>query len=409
MGVKVRERPVGSGIWWVFIDHQGKRKAKKIGHDKHTAIAVAKKIEARLVLGEFKLESNSSEEYPLFKDYADNWLQGYIKLMRRPSTYERYGEALTRHVYPVLGKKPINEIRRGEVRNFLMALYAKGLSRSYIGIIYATINGPLGYACDEELIVANPVIGLTKRLDAKSDDNSAVDFFTQEEVHLFLSNCYTYFLDYYPFFLTAFRTGLRLGELLGLQWGDIDWCGKFIEIRRSYKIGRLGPTKTGRNRRVDISDQLMTTLTGLYSKRQKEALSQGKGEVVEAIFHRHGNPMEQNFIRRIFKRILTKAGIREMRFHDIRHTYASLLLGNGESPVYVKEQLGHSSIQMTVDIYGHLIPGSNRQAVNRLDTQPSATHTQPSKKNVMQVLNLASHNESMVPKPGFEPGQAYTH
>ena len=153
----------------------------------------------------------------------------------------------------------------------------------------------------------------------------------------------------------------------------------------------------------------MTTLTGLYSKRQKEALSQGKGEVVEAIFHRHGNPMEQNFIRRIFKRILTKAGIREMRFHDIRHTYASLLLGNGESPVYVKEQLGHSSIQMTVDIYGHLIPGSNRQAVNRLDTQPSATHTQPSKKNVMQVLNLASHNESMVPKPGFEPGQAYTH
>ena len=95
-----------------------------------------------------------------------------------------------------------------------------------------------------------------------------------------------------------------------------------------------------------------------------------------------------------------------MRIHDIRHTYASLLLSNGESPVYVKEQLGHSSIQMTVDIYGHLIPGSNRQAVNRLDTQPSATYTQPHKKNVVQVSNLTPHNTCMVPKPGFEPGQA---
>ena len=77
--------------------------------------------------------------------------------------------------------------------------------------------------------------------------------------------------------------------------------------------------------------------------------------------------MEQNYIREVFKRILRKAGIREMRLHDIRHTFASLLLSNGESPVYVKEQLGHSSIQMTVDIYGHLIPGSNRGAVNKLD------------------------------------------
>ena len=78
------------------------------------------------------------------------------------------------------------------------------------------------------------------------------------------------------------------------------------------------------------------------------------------------------------KPLRRQAGIREMRLHDIRHTYASLLLSRGESPVYVKEQLGHSSIQMTVDIYGHLIPSSNRGAVNQLDSpQPSATYPQP--------------------------------
>jgi integrase len=68
-----------------------------------------------------------------------------------------------------------------------------------------------------------------------------------------------------------------------------------------------------------------------------------------------------------------KGGLRDIRFHDIRHTFASLLLSDGTTPVYVKEQMGHISTQMTVDIYGHLIPSSNRAAVNRLDTQPDAT------------------------------------
>ncbi|MEN6440579.1 MAG: site-specific integrase, partial [Syntrophobacter sp.] len=90
--------------------------------------------------------------------------------------------------------------------------------------------------------------------------------------------------------------------------------------------------------------------------------------VSENIFQRNGKMIEQNFIRKVFKRILTKAGLREIRLHDCRHTFASLLLTDGASPVYVKEQLGHTSIQMTVDIYGHLIPSANRQAVNRLDS-----------------------------------------
>ena len=79
-----------------------------------------------------------------------------------------------------------------------------------------------------------------------------------------------------------------------------------------------------------------------------------------------GTALDAANLRKVFARALKKAGLRQIRFHDLRHTFASWLLGNGESPVYVKEQLGHSSIQITVDTYGHLIPGANRQAVNRL-------------------------------------------
>lgn len=130
-----------------------------------------------------------------------------------------------------------------------------------------------------------------------------------------------------------------------------------------------------------MPNQLYDTFKALSIERKEEALRECRGKVVEYIFHRNGVPIAQNSIRHVFKRILTKAGLRDMRFHDCRHTFASQLLSNGQSPVYVKEQLGHSSIQVTVDIYGHLIPNSNRDAVNQLDNiAPKRTPSAPAPK-----------------------------
>ena len=196
---------------------------------------------------------------------------------------------------------------------------------------------------------------------------------------------------------------MRLGELLALQWGDIDWNGKFIEVKRSYKLGRVSSTKTGKSRRVDMSDHLIETLQVLLTLRKKEGLQMGLGETPEVIFHRDGGHMEQNFIRRVFKRILQKAGLREIRIHDMRHTYASLLLSDGASLVYVKEQMGHSSIQMTVDIYGHLIPSSNRASVNRLDMQPNATQAQPEKTKEAQYSEITPLSKSWCRRSGTSP------
>ncbi len=127
-------------------------------------------------------------------------------------------------------------------------------------------------------------------------------------------------------------------------------------------------TKTSKIRRVDMSDALATKLKALKRRRQEEALSSGRNEIPEWIFcNEEGKPPDMyNLKRRHFFKCLEKAGIRRIRFHDMRHTFASLLIQNGESLAYVKEQLGHSSIKMTVDVYGHLVPGANRQAVNRL-------------------------------------------
>lgn len=242
---------------------------------------------------------------------------------------------------------------------------------------------------DEEIIATNPVTGIFKHLKLERDRKLSKDPLTYEEVDLFLECCQKHFADYYGFLLCAFRTGMRLGELLALKWGDVDFNQKFIHVQRSYKRGYLGKTKTGKFRRVDMSDQLVTALKKLRTVRKKEALKLGLREPVEIIFHQDGNHLEQNFVNRLFKRILKKAGIRVLNFHYIRHTYASLLLSNGESPVYVKEQLGHSKIGTTVDIYGHLIPSSNREAVNRLDNPHSnAPHPHPAKMKDPQPVEI---------------------
>lgn len=376
MGVKVREKKPGE--WWIFICHNSNRRSKKVG-DKKTALELAKKIERRLALGDFDLQEKT--QTPTFKEYAEQWLESFIKATRRHSTYERYRGILKGHVCPEIGTKRLDEIKRGDIRNLLLGLHKKGYSKSTICLVRDVISGPLGYAVDEELLPSNPVHGILRRLKLERSRGIEVVPMTPEEVALFLRICRDSYPEYYHFFLCALRTGMRLGELLALEWGDIDWSSKFIQVQRSYKRERVEKTKTGKSRRIDMSDQLASALKQLLTERKKEALREGREAPRSVVFHRNGKHMEQNFIRRIYKRVLAKAGIREMRLHDTRHTFASLLLSNGESPVYVKEQLGHSSIQMTVDIYGHLIPSSNRHAVNKLDDlNPSAPHVHPLQK-----------------------------
>ena len=152
-----------------------------------------------------------------------------------------------------------------------------------------------------------------------------------------------------------------------------------------------------------MSRQLAEELQRLKAARAKEALAKGWGQIPEWIFcNEDGKPLwKSDFERRVFHKIFSKAGLRRIRFHDLRHTFASRLLQNGESPVYVKEQMGHHSIKVTVDIYGHLVPGSNREAVDRLDVtgrNPRATS------GADQIEDRAvTIGGEMVELRGFEP------
>jgi integrase len=192
---------------------------------------------------------------------------------------------------------------------------------------------------------------------------------TREEVSLLLTTTKDKLPRYFPLFLCAVRTGMRMGELLALQWGDIDWQSRFIDVHRNYTHWKITTPKSGESRRVDMSRELAQALKDLQTEQQIEAAARAWPEVPSWVFCSEvGGLLHPHNVRdRIFYGLLTKAKLRKVRFHDLRHSFASLLLQNGESPVYVKDQMGHSSIQVTVDLYGHLIPGGNKQAVDRLD------------------------------------------
>jgi len=238
------------------------------------------------------------------------------------------------------------------------------------------------HARKHKIVTDNPASGVRELYRQAKTVHEEIQPLTAREVPVFLAAAQQHCAMYYPLFLCAIHTGLRSAELAGLQWGDIDFNGKFLIVRRSVVRGRIEKTKTSKNRRVDLSDALIHELDALKRKRQTEYLAAGKNEIPEWVFlgpgritWEDGKPVGReegkrvelyNVKNRYFHKCLTKAKLRRIRFHDLRHTFASLLIQNGESLAYVKDQLGHASIKMTVDVYGHLVPGANREAVNRL-------------------------------------------
>jgi integrase len=367
LGVKIKRR---RGAWWVFIHYRRQRKAKRVG-SKKAAELVALKIQARLAEGDTSpLKRVDDGPGPItFKAYATAWLANHAEQACKFSTVRIYKANLRRHVFPILGAKQLGSLNRADCRSLIAACRDKKLGPKSIANICRTLSSVLSQAVEDGRLPANPAFRLGRYYRRADQPKPEIFPLTRDEVATFLKAARQHAPREHPLFLCAVRTGMRLGELLGLQWGDVDFNGRFIEIRRNLVAGRLTTPKSGKTRRVDMSAQLTETLRTLLTARKAEALHKGWGQVPEWVFcGEDGKPLDGDNLRhRVFYRVLAKAGLRRLRFHDLRHTYASLLIQNGESLAYVRDQLGHASIQLTVDTYGHLVPGANRQAVDRLD------------------------------------------
>ncbi len=393
MSVKVRKR---NNAWWVFVTYHGRRKAKKVG-TREAAEKVKRQIEARLALGDFGFLDERKE--PTFAQYAEQWLKQHAEISCKPSTVARYRDILRLYLLPTFGTARLGQITRTMVKMFLSKMATGGrLSRSSLRLMLCTLGGIFSHAIDDELVANNPAAKLGKFTKTGKPNRQATAL-TRPEANRLLQAAKEYCPQHYALFLTALRSGLRRGELVALRWGDIQFgdgeadSNRHILVQHNYVQGRFTSPKGKRNRRVDLSKQLRRELLTSRDTRLFAAFQAGQTSITEdLVFPSEAGAVLDpgNLVRRHFLPCVEKAGLRRIRFHDLRHSFGSLLIRDGAPLPYVKEQMGHSSIQITVDVYGHLIPGADIRWIDRLDSpaspQPNATQAQPSSEHEAGIV-----------------------
>jgi integrase len=453
VSVRIRKR---NGSWWVFICYKGLRKAKKVG-TREAAEAVKRQIETRLALGDIGLFGEGKQQIPTFGDYAARWTKEHVEAFCKPSSAVKHEQVLRLYLLPKLAEKRLDEIRRVDLKALLADLVAgrkpdrttsedsdvvrlyrrrivtgtfdedaaradveaeklkpfelqmllreaRKLSRNSIRLILATVRVIFNHAIEDGLIDSNPAAKLHRFAKVQQRDFSAVPL-AREEAEAFLESAKEFCPQYYPLFLTALRAGLRRGELVALRWGDIQFGGseedanRYILVQRNYVYGQFTTPKSKKLRRVDLSRQLRAVLLALRDERLMKAFLGGKNSVSDGLVFPapDGGVLDPDHLYdRYFLPVLEKAGLRRIRFHDLRHTFGYLLIQAGAPLPYVRDQMGHSSIQVTAEVYGHLLPGANVACIDKLDTlttpQLSATQEQPANIDVpAEVLQLVEN------------------
>jgi len=415
MGVKLKKR---RGKWYVFVNYHGRRKAKCVGSSRHVAEKVRRELEAKLALGDMGFLSSTADELPTFSVYSERWLREHAQAECKHSTYRSYEQLLRIHVTPRFGQKRLSEITRDTIKAFLVDLSQQSreekdvatheirsiqrFSRNTLRLIVGALRSVLNAAVEDGLLDSNPALRLGRFAKTERPPHQA-SAMTRDEADRFLTAVFEVSPEWHPFFLTALRSGMRKGELIALKWGDIQFGesesdnNRFMLVQRNYVCDRYTSPKSKKSRRVDLSKQLRAVLAEIRDDRLLEAMMAGRSSIADDLVFpsQAGTPLKpDNIAVRYMQPALTKAGLRKFRFHDLRHTFGSLLIQDGASLAYVRDQMGHSSIQITVDTYGHLVPGADIAWVDRLDSktssQQSATPAQPeavvSKPDVLEVV-----------------------
>jgi integrase len=334
--------------------------------------------------------------------YAERWLRAAGAVVK-PSTLRSYEGALRLHVPPALLTLQVRQLRRGHVRELLTALLDKPrtvarrrspapspepetrsdrgrLSRNTVRIVHATLRAMLNAALDDGLIVTNPAdrLGRALRLVAprriQADEVKAM---TRPQVAGFVEAARSTAPAYATLFLLLARTGLRLGEAFALTWDDVDLVGRELRVARTFSGGRLGTPKSGKVRRVHLSSGLVEVLQARDVTRKAEDLRRGRpAPPAPLVFpNSDGGHHDQSRVSRAFKATLKAAALpSHFHPHSLRHTYAVQLIEAGAPLTYVRDQLGHSSIQVTADVYGRWLPTGDRSLVDRLDDTPAVGH-----------------------------------
>jgi integrase len=300
----------------------------------------------------------------LFSEVAQDWLE-HKKPNLRETTWEVYEGHVKNHFHDLDGLK-INRISIATAEKFITSRQIQGMNIGTLRKVLVTLGQIFSFAVRRRYLDHNPLRDAERprRQDhCKEEGNPGkepIRFLTPPQVRAFLDQVSD--SKYLTLFMTAIFTGARQGELLGLKWQDVDWETGQIHIQRTFNNGRFFATKTkASNRKVDLGPAMLTEL-----KKWKLACPKNEHDLVFP--NEAGRPMNnKNMLRRHFRPAIRAAGCPPIRFHDLRHTNASIRIANEESIKYIQNQLGHASPSITLNVYAHLLKPTNPDAACRLE------------------------------------------
>jgi integrase len=289
----------------------------------------------------------ASHAAPTLTQYAATWLRG-IEGLVRPSTVVAYTRRLELHVLPRLGDRPLDQIGVDDVATLVADLRRGSYSGSTISCVLVPLSRLFGHAARHGLIEVNPITKLD-RTERPRTERRERPVLSRDEIGRLLEAADP---GYRTLLATAILSGLRQGELLGLHWDDVDFDRQVIHVRRALdRQRREAPPKTTYGLREVV---LIPALAQALEQHRDGSRFQGPDDYVFTT--RVGTPLHwRNISWRALKPALKKAGIQPLRWHDLRHTFASLLIAGGANITFVSRQLGHSSSQITLSVYAHLL------------------------------------------------------
>jgi integrase len=299
--------------------------------------------------------------------YLKRWLSDSVRDTVRQRTYEGYEHIVERHIAPTLGRVKLKNLTPAHVRGLYRERLDSGLSPRTVQYVHTTHNKALKQAVADGLIPRN-VAASVKAPKPRREEMRPLN---RDQVRALFEAASGHRLG--ALYVLAVTAGLRQGELLALRWDDVDLEAGTIQVRRTLSEARAGrifeAPKSGKGRQIRLTAKATEALKK-HRKRQLEermeraGLWQEQGLVFPSSV---GTPLGARNLQRHFKALLRRAGLPEIRFHDLRHTCATLLLRQGVHAKYVQELLGHRDISLTLNVYSHVLPDMGDAAAGVMD------------------------------------------
>lgn len=346
------EKDPKSGKWLIqyrYTDWQGNRK-------KSTKRGFTTKREAEEWLRNF-LVTQQADFNMLFEDFLKIYYAD-MEARLREHTMRTKKYIIDLKVLPYFGKLKMNEITAPDIRKWQNELIKQGYAQTYLKTINNQVAALFNYAVKYYDLPSNPC----RKAGSMGKSNA-------EEMHFWTRDEFSKFIDAvmdkhqsYMAFMILYWTGIRLGELLALTVGDVDFDKRTISISKSYQriSGKdiITEPKTPKSKRVITIPQFLVIdlqdyIGGLYGVQKRDRLF----------------PVTKYYLEHEMKRGIKESGVKRIRLHDLRHSHSSMLIEMGFSPLEIADRLGHEKIETTLNTYSHLYPNKQEKLANRLDTE----------------------------------------